>query len=83
MGVMSCSRRECNNIMCDTYVDSVGYVCNDCKEEFKEYLQKMGFSPKTEGQITKEVEKFMATSKGSYAEGNEISVDDFFDERSR
>jgi hypothetical protein len=83
MGVMSCSRKECDNIMCDTYVDSVGYICNDCKSEFKEYLQKEGLNPKTEGQITKEIEKFMATSKDSYIDGNETSIDEFFEVRSR
>jgi len=83
MGVMSCSRKECDNIMCDTYVNSIGYICYDCKLEFKEYLQKEGLKPKTEGQITKELEKFMITSKDSYIDGNEISIDEFFEERSR
>lgn len=34
MGVMACSRRECENIMCTEYVYDVGYVCHECKEEF-------------------------------------------------
>jgi hypothetical protein len=40
--------------MCHTYVQSVGYVCFECKSEFKEYLQKNELNPTTEGQITKE-----------------------------
>jgi hypothetical protein len=83
MGVMSCSRKDCDNIMCDTYVQSVGYICSDCKSEFKEYLQKNGLNPTTEGQINKELEKFMATSKDTYKDGNETTVDDFFNERTR
>jgi len=35
MGVMSCHRKCCENIMCDTYIDGIGYVCNDCQTEFK------------------------------------------------
>ena len=34
MGVLACDRRGCDNIMCDTYIPTVGYICNECKEEF-------------------------------------------------
>ena len=34
MGVLACSRKGCDNIMCDIYIPSVGYVCNECKNEF-------------------------------------------------
>jgi hypothetical protein len=85
MGVMSCSRKNCDNIMCDTYVKSIGYVCSDCISEFKEYLQKNDLNPRTEGQINKELEKFMATSKEtySYMDDVETTVDNFFNERTR
>lgn len=80
MGVMSCSRKDCENILCDTYVESVGYICSDCKSEFKEYLEKKGLNLTTEGEIEKELKIFMATSKDAY---NETTVDDFFNERTR
>lgn len=83
MGVMSCSRKDCDNIMCDTYIEHVGYICNECKSEFKEYLQNNGLNPNTEGQINKELKKFMATSKDTYTDGKETTIDDFFDERTR
>ena len=38
MGVMSCSRNNCDNIMCDTHIYDVGYICWECQKEFKEYL---------------------------------------------
>ena len=78
MGVMSCSRKDCENIMCRTHVDGVGYICDECESEFKEYIEKKGLHLDIEGQIKRELDKFMNTSKDLYVEGKEISVDDFF-----
>jgi hypothetical protein len=83
MGVMACSRKDCDSIMCDTYIQSVGYVCLDCQSEFKTYLQKNSLDPTTEGQIKKELEKFMTTSKDLYVDGEVITVDDFFTKQTR
>ena len=33
MGVLSCNREECTNIMCDRYSHVYGYICNECFEE--------------------------------------------------
>lgn len=35
MGVMACSKKGCDNIMCDHYVPSVGYICYECISDFK------------------------------------------------
>lgn len=83
MGVMSCSRKNCENIMCDTCVESVGYICSECQSEFKQYLEKNNLNPRTEGEINRELQTFMATPKDSYIDGNETSVEDFFNERTR
>ena len=42
MGVLECSRKECENIMCNYYVNRIGYICYECVSEFKEYLEKEG-----------------------------------------
>jgi len=34
MGVKTCSRMDCDNIMCDTYIPGIGYICNECQLEF-------------------------------------------------
>jgi len=81
MGVMECSRKDCDNIMCNTYVQSVGYICYECQSEFKGYLQKNGLNPTKEGEIIRELEAFMVTSKDT--DGKEITVDDFFSEHTR
>jgi len=82
MGVMSCYRGNCPQIMCDTYIDSVGYICYECKNEFKEYLSRQKLNPKTEGEIIEELKIFMETRKGYYTQGNEITIDDFFNKNS-
>jgi len=33
MGVMSCNRKGCNNIMCDRHSNNYGYICNECFDE--------------------------------------------------
>lgn len=38
MGVKTCSKPGCNNIMCDTYVPEVGYVCTECQDDFVRYV---------------------------------------------
>ncbi len=75
---MSCSRPHCENIMCDTCVDSVGYVCYYCQTEFKDYLHSNGIVCETEGEIKRELKKFMATDKDQFVKGKEMDVDAFF-----
>jgi len=83
MGVMSCNRVDCESIMVHTHVYSVGKVCDECQYEFKEYLKKENLNPETEGQITIELLKFMNTPKDCYVEGKKVSVDEFFQSRTR
>lgn len=78
MGVMSCSRKDCPSIMCDTHVDGVGYVCYDCQKEFQEWLDKYGEFPETEREIAKSLKEFMAIHKNSGDNRDKISVDQFF-----
>ena len=78
MGVMSCHRKNCDNIMCNTYVYSVGYICGSCQTEFKEYIEKNNINVITELQITKELKIFMDTSKDVYSDGNKIDINEFF-----
>ena len=36
MSVLACSRRGCDNIMCDRYNARYGYICERCFQEAKE-----------------------------------------------
>ena len=33
MGVLACSRRGCENILCGRYSQKFGYICNECFDE--------------------------------------------------
>lgn len=83
MGVMSCHRPSCSSIMCDTYVDGIGYVCRECQSEFKEYLEQNGIVVKTEGEIYRALKMFMGTEKDSHKQGVEMTVGEFFSSHSR
>jgi len=78
MGVKSCSRNCCASIMCDTYVNSVGYVCNSCQEEFKLCVDRLNLSVNTESEIKNHLDSFMNTEKGFYDKTFEKIIDEFF-----
>lgn len=83
MGVMSCSRRSCDNIMCDTYVNGIGYVCYDCQAEFKHWLSAKGVVLRNETQIEDALTDFMHTDKTNYDTGSENIIDKFFNEHTK
>ena len=79
MGVLACSRKECDNIMCRTYITSVGYICDDCQIEFKDYLKSKGIVPMTEHGIISSLKIFLHTTEEyNYIESNYDYLDNFF-----
>ncbi len=40
MGVLECSRKDCDGILCNYYVEGYGYICNDCRNELIETSPK-------------------------------------------
>lgn len=86
MGVMSCSKGDCNSIMCYCYVNGIGYVCSECQEEFKKYIQAKGIIITGEGDMKHHLKHFMENEdKGRY--NNNIStafdIDNYFSECSQ
>ena len=77
---MSCHRSGCSNIMCNTHVAGIGYVCYDCQNEFRDFLEGNGIVVETEGEIERALKIFMETEKGFYVKGKEKTVDQFFAE---
>ena len=81
MGVMGCSKKYCENIMCDTYINSVGYVCGDCQNEFEKYANSGEVkTPKNEGEIEELLTEWVSMEKGIGA-GEEMTVSEFFNKR--
>lgn len=37
MGVLACDRQGCENIMCDFYSHTYGYLCSECKTELESF----------------------------------------------
>lgn len=84
MGVRSCDRSGCSNVMCDTHVNDIGSICNECKEEFKQYLQENDVHyPETEIEIQAQLKLFMITRKGAYLAVKNMTVDEFFEQHTR
>ncbi len=79
MGVMTCSRERCHSIMCDTYVNGIGYVCADCQEEFKRYVFKERISADTEREIEIALKQFMNHEKDSFINYFEPGLNYFFE----
>lgn len=72
MGVMPCYRKNCDNIMCDVYINDIGYICYECQQEFGEKKYK------TETKMLKALKEFMHTSKKSYNNFPEgVSLSDY------
>jgi len=42
MGVLACFRKGCQNIMCDRYSSTYGYICHECFEELIEAYKERG-----------------------------------------
>lgn len=61
MGVMSCCRKNCDNIMCDNYITNIGYICNDCLSELYNYKKR-------------NIEKFLNTKKSEKISDEEQKV---------
>jgi hypothetical protein len=38
MGVLRCSRGDCENVMCDRVSHNYGYICNECFEELIQWI---------------------------------------------
>jgi len=80
MGVKECSRLNCSEIMCDTYIREIGYICDSCKKEFKEYLKEKGLDIENIKQcvIEKNLIEFMESIPKDYYKNT--SVSEYFNE---
>ena len=71
---MPCHRKDCDNIMCKTYIEGVGTICDECKSEFIN-LHKTEFISFKE--IRKALIVFIETEKDFHPEKG-VTVYEFF-----
>lgn len=64
MGVMSCQRPDCDNIMCDRIVMGA-YLCDSCHAEFLEWRQTWP-GETTAANMRERIEQFLVAPSGVY-----------------
>lgn len=75
MGVLTCSRKHCDNIMCDTYVDGVGYICRECQDEFINYVRSERLAIYSEYQLPPILNGFLETTRKGEFDQQEGTID--------
>lgn len=53
MGVLQCSRKNCDSILCSRYSSEYGYICEECFSKLVDICCESGFKHKR-------IKKFMA-----------------------
>ena len=81
MGVMKCDRKDCESILCRDYISDVGYVCPDCKSDFKDSLTEERILELTEEIMLEKLKSFMKTVKKK-DDTTLYTVEDFFEKYS-
>jgi hypothetical protein len=57
MGVMPCSRKGCENILCSKYSTKYGYICDSCFAELMNTLVSIGYFMRFESIPTRNIEQ--------------------------
>lgn len=66
MGVMTCDKKGCDNILCDTLIEQNYYICNECKDEFKIWIQgQIVLCPESHDYMLDKFKEFMNIKKRS------------------
>jgi hypothetical protein len=82
MGILRCSRPDCDNIMCDTNIPNIGYVCYECKKEFR-ILASTKPHLTGESNLLSALAIFMSTPKITTYVSNGGEIDNLFSKYSR
>lgn len=81
MGVMTCGRDGCRNILCDrtiTHSDySSSYICDECWEELMNFKDTLT-PPMTERDVREAIDGFMDTEKGKHSKPDHCDIDEVF-----
>ena len=72
---MPCSRNGCDNILCDTYINNHGYICNNCLSEL---IQLNSGKQHTKSEWDEVISNFMKTNQKK-EDKTILSLDDFIE----
>lgn len=65
--------------MCDTYVDTVGYVCSECQELFKQAMNQEVDGPLDDYDITASLDAWLDIERDEEVDGNIYkNIDSYF-----
>lgn len=66
MGVMGCSRNGCAHILCESYIEDFGYICESCKREYVEFVRNRHgeLCDMSRGEFHKLLKEFNETKPG-------------------
>lgn len=78
MGVCYCLRADCQNIMCDTYINGIGYICDECQEDFIFYVKNLDSIPVSDEKIKEDLKMFLETPKHTSSKFIDETIQDFF-----
>lgn len=67
MGVMPCSRRGCENILCSRYSPKYGYICDSCFRELMSTLVDIWYFMSCESLPTGEIDKHQEMVKKEFS----------------
>ena len=67
MGVMTCDRKGCDNVLCDRYSPEYGYICHECFEELCNTRDSIS------------IRGFMNTKKGSRSVVRSLDIYNYYD----
>lgn len=77
MGVLICTKEQCDN-HAETYVATAGYICEDCKKEFKSYAKTYPVLILSDYDLTQCLIQFFDTPKPVDQGNLETMIDTYF-----
>jgi len=78
---MQCSKKGCKNTLCNKHYNGIGYICNDCINEFTQQMKNQ-FSDNHKLEysvIHKALENFVSITKLNKPADFMVTIDEFFE----
>lgn len=77
MGVIPCSRKNCNNVICETYLIGFGYICYSCLTELKHIVEDKDLTKEEMKEVISEFLDFYIIDNKDNKDNKKCSLDNF------